>query len=123
MHPIWDPAPMVSLQTMPLATRVQLIEHLLESSLQRLDQVAAGLAAGDLEAITDAVHPLKSACGSVGATWLSAHASAIERACRDQRLDLAAHLWQREAAHRDASLAAMRRVLTELQETYDAGSD
>ena len=86
-----------------------------EVALDSRPSDALAIAERDGEALTDALHPLQSAGGSIGATWLSAHAARLERVCRQHDFDLVEELWQAGAERRDASLDAMREALAQLR--------
>lgn len=46
------------------------------------EQLQAALAAGDVKALSEMAHALKSSSGNIGMTSISAHANEIERLCR-----------------------------------------
>jgi CheY-like chemotaxis protein/HPt (histidine-containing phosphotransfer) domain-containing protein len=90
---------------------VELIDHLLAETPERLSAIGAAIAAGDARALNRISHSLKSSCGNLGAMGLSALCAQLERAGAESRLDGAPALLEQahaEFARARAALEAER---------------
>ena len=77
---------------------VELIDHLLAETPERLAAIGAAIAAGDAKALNRIAHSLKSSCGNLGAIGLSALCAQLERAGAEARLDGAPALLEQARA-------------------------
>ena len=86
----------------------QLLHLFLENSRERLDQIAAAVAAGgDLDQAHRAAHALKSSAANLGAMQVSAIAAELERSAADSDQD-------RSRERAAALVEAHRRAESEL---------
>lgn len=92
----------------------EMLEIFSRRTPERLDAARAALAAGDLEAAARALHSLRSAAGTVGATRLADLAGELERDARAGGAALAAGLERLELRAGEALAAAARYGATKL---------
>jgi HPt (histidine-containing phosphotransfer) domain-containing protein len=91
----------------------QMIELYLQHGTERLDALAAGVAASDARAVERAAHSLKSSAGNLGALRLQHTADALEAMAADGVIDEPVARRLREEY--DESAALLRAALGKLQ--------
>jgi len=97
-----------------------LIDTWLAGAAERLEKIAQGVAAGDLEAMKREAHAMISTAGGVGAAQLAAIARDLEQACAEGRADAATGLAQRLKEAAPPTFDAMGRRMQKVGQHHEA---
>lgn len=92
----------------------QMIAIFEKNSPQRLSTARAGIDAGDLKAVEQAVHSLKSSAGNVGAMALMELAQSVEDAAEKDRQDGLSNLLDHLETELDRVLQALDNARREM---------
>lgn len=103
-EPAFDPSALDKLETLGgPAFVIEMVDLFLQYAPTRLAAANEALASGDLGGVADAVHPLKTSSGHVGARRTHELAKQTERFARDQQRELLSPLvGQLQAAYLEA---------------------
>jgi PAS domain S-box-containing protein len=119
--PILDEQRLANLeQRMSPAGFRALIDTWLAGAAERLEKIAQGVAAGDLEAMKREAHAMISTAGGVGAAQLAAIARDLEQACAEGRADAATGLAQRLKEAAPPTFDAMGRRMQKAGRHHEA---